>query len=267
MAEALDRSLGRCWRVAATGFCFSTFGLGGLLMRVLIYPVLQLAVWQPARRSVAVRWVVQHWFRTFVALMTAVGVLTWEVQGREKLQRRGLLVLANHPSLIDIVFLLSLVERPDCIVKGALVKNPFTCGPIRAAGFVTNDAGPGLVEDCVASVRAGNNLVIFPEGTRTPLAGPANKLQRGAANIAVRGGIDITPVRIRCTPPMLPKGQAWWQVPARRAHFTIQVCDDIRVRDFTAAAASDALAARRLTDHLSAYFSRETRREHADASA
>lgn len=33
MVERLDRA----WRVCATGFCFSSFGVGGLLLRVLVF--------------------------------------------------------------------------------------------------------------------------------------------------------------------------------------------------------------------------------------
>lgn len=246
------------WRIVATGLCFSTFGLGGLLLRVLVFPLLRLMVWNRQRRALIAKWLIHQSFRVFVGLMATVGVISYEVRGREKLKRDGLLILANHPSLIDVVFLISFVSRADCIVKGTLARNPFTRGPVRAAGFACNDSGAGLVEDCIASVRSGNNLVIFPEGTRTPLSGEA-RLQRGAANIAVRGGIDITPVRIRCSPPMLTKGVKWYRVPERRAHFVIEVCDDIRVRDFTEGCAGEALAARRLTDHLTEYFSMETR--------
>ena len=74
----------------------------------------------------------------------------------------GLLILANHPSLIDVVFLISFVRHADCIVKAALAHNPFMRGPIRAAGFITNGDGAGLLEDCVKSLRGGNNLIVFP---------------------------------------------------------------------------------------------------------
>lgn len=255
MAEGLRR-LGCLWRVAASAICFAVFGLGGLAIRLLVYPLLTLLVRDRRRRSLVARAVIHRAFRLFVGLMVALGVVTYELRGAERLRRRGLLVLANHPSLIDVVFLIALIERADCIVKGALARNPFTRGPIAAAGFVCNDSGAGLVEDCIASVRAGNNLIIFPEGTRTPLAG-RGRLQRGAANIAVRGALDITPVHIRCAPPMLPKGVPWYRVPPRRPHFVIEVRDDITVARF-AAAAGEALAARRLTDHLTDYFSPET---------
>jgi 1-acyl-sn-glycerol-3-phosphate acyltransferase len=207
----------------------------------------------PAPRARLARSLIHHAFRAFVAMMRVTGVISLEVRGAEKLRRRGLLIVANHPSLIDVVLLMSLVRRADCIVKGSLARNPFTRGPVEAAGFVCNDCGVGLLDDCIASLRAGNNLIVFPEGTRTPQTGPA-RLQRGAANVAVRAGVDVTPVRIRAAPPMLRKGDAWYRVPPRRSHFIVDVGDDLCVSRFTDAQRSPALAVRHLTDHLADHF-------------
>jgi 1-acyl-sn-glycerol-3-phosphate acyltransferase len=249
VAEAPPSSaLNRAWRVLATGLCFACFGLGGLAIGLLVLPAMLLVVRGRERRSRVVRGLIHHLFRAFVALMRGVGVCSLEVRGAERLRRDGLLILANHPSLIDVVFLMALVRNADCIVKAALLRNPFTRGPVTAAGFVCNDSGPGMIDDCIAAVRAGRNLIVFPEGTRTPAGARLGKLQRGAANLAVRGGLAITPVRISCAPRMLCKADKWWRVPARAGHFVIEVGEDIP----PAAASADppALAARRLTEDL-----------------
>lgn len=251
--------LGRLWRIVATGLCFSVFGLGGLLVRCVVYPLLVLLVRSPDRREAVTKALIHHLFRWFVALMRTVGVLTFEVRNVERLQRRGLLILANHPSLIDVVFLIALVRHADCIVKASLAQNPFTRGPVQAAGFITNNGGAQLLEDCLASLQQGNNLIIFPEGTRTPLHGSV-KLQRGAANVAVRGAIDITPVHISSTLPMLTKGTPWWQVPRKRPHFVIDVREDIAIAPFNAQAGSESLAARQVTDHLAEHLFKEPSR-------
>lgn len=253
--------LNRCWRVLATGLCFAVFGLGGLVVRCVVYPALLLAVRQPQRRQYLSQALIHHSFRWFVALMRSVGVLSYEVCGMERLQRRGLLILANHPSLIDVVFLISFVRHADCIVKAALARNPFTRGPIAAAGFITNNGGAELLDDCLNSLQAGNNLIIFPEGTRTPLQGQV-RLQRGAAHVAVKGRIAITPVHIHSSLPMLTKGTPWWQVPQRKPHFTIEVCEDIAVDPFCDTV-SEALAARQVTEHLYEQLFREPSRASA----
>jgi 1-acyl-sn-glycerol-3-phosphate acyltransferase len=244
----------RLWRIAATGFCFSVFGLGGLVLRLVVFPLFVLVVRRPDRRSALARATIRHLFSLFVGLMCAVGVCSLEIVGRERLNRRGLLILATHPSLIDVVFLMSLVEHADCIVKGALERNPFTRGPVRAAGWVCNDSGPELIDDCIASLHAGNNLIIFPEGTRTPPGQAIGKLQRGAANLAVRGGFAVTPVRIHNVPRMLAKGVPWWRVPPRAGHFRIEIGEDIAFDGLHADPGAQALAARRLNDELTRHL-------------
>lgn len=246
--------INRAWRIFATGLSFLAFGLGGILLWLLVFPPLGLLVRDPQRRSRYARKIIGHSFAGHIGLMHRLGVLTYEIRGIERLRREGLLVLANHPTLIDVVFLVSLIPNADCVVKSRLARNPFTRGPIRATGYICNDNGAGLVEDCIASVRSGKNLLIFPEGTRTPRSGHG-QLQRGAANIAVRGVLDITPVLIQCTPPTLSKGEKWYRVPSQRFHVVIDVREDIPVARFLGGA-SEALASRRLTEHLTTYFAR-----------
>jgi 1-acyl-sn-glycerol-3-phosphate acyltransferase len=256
--------LGRTWRVGATGLSFALFGAGGLLMRLAVFPLLYLLVWRRERRVTAARTIIRLAFRTYVDVMRVLGVLRYEVRGLEKLERRGLLILANHPTLIDTVFLMAFVRNADCIVKGGLWNNPFTRGPVRAAGYISNGGGKNggksggdgdggdLVKDCIASLERGNNLIVFPEGTRTP-AGGTISLKRGAANVAVRGARAITPVVIRCDPPTLGKGEKWWRVPPRRVRFSLEVQDDVAVEPFIHGS-SDVMAARRLTEFLQNYF-------------
>lgn len=256
MAERWPARINRAWRVLGTGLSFAAFGIGGLVLGGLLSLSL-LLIRDPVRRRVLARRLVQAGFATHVGLMHRLGLMTYDIRGGERLQRNGLLILANHPTLIDVVLLIAQLPDADCVVKQAVARNPFMRGPVRAAGYVSNDDGAGLVDDCIAAVRAGGNLVIFPEGTRT-VPGQPPKLRRGAANIAVRGRLDITPVRITCTPPTLTKGQKWYRVPSRRFHVQLEVGEDLPIAPFLNetgdAPRGDALAARRVTDHLAHYF-------------
>lgn len=250
---AVSSRLNRLWRIVGTGLSFLAFGVGGVLLGVLVFPLINLIARDPATRRRWSRRLVQRSFAFHFGLMRALGVLTFEVRGRERLDRDGLLILANHPTLIDVVLLVSLLPNADCVVKSSLARNPFTRGPVRAAGYVCNDDGAGLIDDCIAAVRRGGALVIFPEGTRSARNAPL-RLQRGAANIAIRGRLNITPVLLSCTPMTLGKGEKWYHVPARRFHVVAEVRPDIEVAPFLDEGQGEALAARRLTDYLTRYF-------------
>lgn len=247
--------LERAWRVTATGICFLCFGIGGVVLGVLVFPASRLVFRDAERRSEFGKRIIHGSFRRFIRLMAALGVLSYEFHGLERLTGRGLLILANHPSLIDVVFLIAHVENADCIVKGELGRNPFTRGPVRAAGYVCNDQGGDMLDDCVRSLRRGNNLIVFPEGTRTRSGQPL-KLHRGAARVALRAGVDITPVRIRCDPPTLGKGEKWYKIPHRRVHFRFDVDEPVPVMGFVDS--TDAISARRLTEFLAHHLSTET---------
>ena len=246
------------WRVVATGGCFVLFGLGGLLLRCVLLPIVTMSV-PKSQRIAATRKLIKMSFRVFIAVMHGVGVLRYEISGREKLARRGLLILANHPTLIDTVFLMAIVEHADCIVKAGLRQNSFTRAAVISAGYAFNNDGAGLLNDCIDSLRSQSNLIIFPEGTRSE-PGSHLSFKRGAANVAVRGGCDITPVIITCHPQTLGKGEPWWKIPASVPTFRIEVLEDIPINTFTADGVSDVLAARHLTTYLENYFTQGSQR-------
>jgi len=241
----------RCWRVVATGFCFSLFGLGGLLLSCIWFNLLRLAIRNRARRNQLTQTAIRHCFRFFLATTRFLGVLDYHFANSERLHDdAGCLVVANHPSLLDYVLLASRMPRCDCIVKEALLNNLFVSGVIKAAGYLANAESERLLALCQQRLANGGTLLIFPEGTRsTP--GQALALQRGAANIAVRSQCDIRIVHIHCTPPMLTKQGKWYNIPAIKPQFHITVQDKIDSRHFIHADdVSPALAARRLTQHL-----------------
>jgi 1-acyl-sn-glycerol-3-phosphate acyltransferase len=245
------RPWNRAWRIFATGFSFTCFGLGAVLMGFTLWPLLRLS----SRRhgTARVQRAVSASMRLFVWLMKSLGLLTYEVRGLEKLRPRGQFVVANHPTLIDVVFLVSVMPEVDCIVKQALWRNVFLRWPVSWAGYISNEGGEGLVAACAAALREGRSLVVFPEGTRTR-PGESMSLQRGAAQIALAAGCDLRPVTITCEPITLHKGNAWYRVPDRRPHWILAVGETIRVGDFATPGEPPSLAARHLTQALSCWF-------------
>lgn len=211
------------WRLFATGLSFFNFGLGGLILRFVFVPVLLVLPLDTKTKNRIGR----HWihvaYRMFIWQMKAFGVLTYETHGLEKL-RPGQLVIANHPTLIDVAFLLAFIDNANCIVRHGLFVNPFTSGPIRGAGYIPNIEPEQLIRDCVVSLDAGDTLIVFPEGTRT-VPGELPKFQRGAANIALAARAQVMPVTIKCSENTLTKGEKWYHIPHRRPHWTFTVGD------------------------------------------
>ena len=252
----IGQRLNYAWRLFATGLSFTVFGIGGVLIPPLAAPIIRLSSRTPEERQRRARWLIHRTFKLYIHMMRGLGVLTWDVKGEELLRRPGLLVLANHPCLIDVVFLIAFIPNPDCIVKGRLLANPAMRGYLRLTGFLRNDRGPELIDDARLSLAKGGSLIIFPEGTRT-VPGEALHFQRGAANVALRTQTPITPVTILCEPITLTKQHKWYQVPECRFKMTLRVGADIPVSAYDQQ--QPALAARQLTHDLQDYFTEEIR--------
>lgn len=249
------RVVGRVWRLLATAISFTIFGLGGVLVSLLVVPFIYLTSSTLYKRHQRGKALVHHLFWLYIQMMRLLGVLTFEVHGLEKL-KNAQLVLANHPTLIDVVFLIALMPNANCVVKKALIKNPFTRGIINVAGYIINDESATAVVDAAMAVfEQGDALIIFPEGTRSK---PGQKLQlkRGAANVAVRTKAEVTLVKINCEPITLTKGQPWYNVPASRPHFTIMVDKVMSMQLFTDMD-KPSVTARIVTNELTEYFNKE----------
>ncbi|AEB56659.1 MULTISPECIES: lysophospholipid acyltransferase family protein [Pseudomonadaceae] len=234
---------------------FALFGVGGVLLRVLVFPVLGLLPGDVLQRRTRARAVVSWTFRVFVQFMFRTGVLTYEVEGAERLGRPGQMVIANHPSLIDVVVLIAFIRDANCVVKQSLWENPCMRGPIRAAQYISNSGSMDMLDEAAGALQSGETLIIFPEGTRT-VPGTNPEFHRGAAAIAVRGASVVTPVVISVTPTTLTKAEPWYSIPSRRFHFRLRVGEDIDPRQFTEQAPLP-IASRKLNDHLHQHFMKE----------
>lgn len=249
------KSLKRCWRLIATAMSFALFGLGGIIIPLIVIPIIYLLPGDAQRRQRRGKAFIHQSFRLYIQLMKNMGVLSYELEDVDRL-KQAKLVLANHPTLIDVVFLISLIPQANCVVKSALMRNPFTRGPLKAAGYIVNNES---VDDVIAAAEAafenGDTLIIFPEGTRS-VPGEVLELKRGAANVAVRTQVDVTPVLIDCQPVTLTKGQPWYRIPDTKPHFKISVAESIAITNFIKQD-KPSVAARNLTSALSQYFNEE----------
>ena len=98
----------------------------------------------------------------------------------------SMVVVANHPSLLDAVLITSRLPNAVCIMKGSLVRNVLLGAGSRMAGYISNDSALTVVRRGVEALKAEpTKLVIFPEGSRTRTP-PVDACQSTAGVIAAR---------------------------------------------------------------------------------
>jgi 1-acyl-sn-glycerol-3-phosphate acyltransferase len=240
-----------------TGLAFAGLGIGGILLALGVIPVTTLFVRDEQARNRRAQAIVRHTFRFYVGALQRLGILKLEVIGADVLAAcRGCLVIANHPTLLDIVLIMSLVPDAQCVVNHQAWRNPFLRHIVRAAGYIRNDVeAEAFVEQCRGSLAAGSNLIIFPEGTRS-VPGRPLRFHRGFAHVATLTSATLQPITITCNPITLVKGQPWYKIPETAPSFRLEVSERIEARQFLGAR-SRALGARDMVRYLETLYGRK----------
>ncbi|MFH0260692.1 lysophospholipid acyltransferase family protein [Vibrio mediterranei] len=250
IVKSLYLKVNQIWRIAATGFCFSVFGIGGLALSFVLIPFIIRTTSETELREHRVQALIQSSFHVFCRLMKFTGAIDYKITGAALLQNdRNCLIVANHPSLIDYVLIASQLKQCDCLVKSAIWRNPFMKHIVQAAGYIPNEAPDDVITICEQRFDQGNVLLVFPEGTRTT-PGVESKLQRGAAQIAVRTQRDLRVVHITVMPSFLTKQKKWYQVPKTKPFFHVEIKGKIEIAPFIEQTNSPTLAARKLNRYL-----------------
>ncbi|MDC8829456.1 lysophospholipid acyltransferase family protein [Alteromonas gilva] len=248
--------LGKVWQISSAALCYALFGLGALIVGVFFRLLSPLPFIPAAKRQRMIRWSVHKGCLTFIRIMRFFGLIRYKFNVESMKQARcGHIVIANHPSLIDVVLLLAVNEQMCCFVKSSVWESVFTGAVVRQAGYIPNHAEQ-VLPIAAARLQAGENILIFPEGTRTK-DDNIIRFKRGAANMAVAVNAAIMPVVIECHPRALRKGDKWYDIPPGGPAFTLTSQKLITLEDCIDTSQSRPKQYRQLTRHLENYYERQ----------
>ena len=158
---------------------------------------------------------IAYGYRLYWACARASGLMRMEAKSLDVLRDLpgGLLIAANHPSVLDALMIVARLPRSACIMKGSLMRNPFLGAGAGFAGYVVNDSIRTMVRSSIESLHEGCQLVVFPEGTRSPGRGQIHPFSRSIALIALKAQVPIQTVVIETDSPYLGKGWPLWKLP------------------------------------------------------
>ena len=184
------------YRIFIKALSFFIFGLAALVLVFPVMPVL-LIIFHPVEKfRKYTRRLTSAWFRLFISMMRFLGGVELETPDRDVFKKlESKIVAANHPSLLDVVMLISLIPNADVIVRSGLGKNIIVKGVVSKLYILNSLDFNEIVAAAKQSLDRGNCIVIFPEGTRTPRSGEM-RLKKGAVRLSLLTGTEIAAVHI-----------------------------------------------------------------------
>lgn len=198
-------------------------GLGLMSLAWNLVALLLLPVLSQARGRDIGRRGISRGYALFWRAARASGLLRMDASALDALaDEPGLIVVANHPSMLDAVMLVARLPRSACVMKSSLARNPFLGAAARLAGYIPNDSTFGMVRLAVADLRQGGQLVLFPEGTRTT-RWPVNPFHSAVGVIAKRAHAPVQAVFIDTDSPYLGKGWPLWRLAPLPIVFTVRL--------------------------------------------
>jgi 1-acyl-sn-glycerol-3-phosphate acyltransferase len=200
--------------VAGLGF-LALICLLWLPFAMILHPLLPRRWGQPFGR-----FFIMSAFRVYLAFLTLICACRVDLSSLDNLRHEGpLIVVANHPSLLDAVLVLSHLPNAVCVMKAELMDNILFGAAARLARYIRNDAAFNLLFNAREELRRGTQLVIFPEGSRTKKF-PVDPFLPTAAVIARRTGIPVQTLLITFSSPYLGKG---WPL-FRKPDLPLEIC-------------------------------------------
>ena len=145
--------------------------------------------------------VAKYWARSSVWLLRVVCNTRLEVRGLEKIPAGPLIVASKHQSMWETFALMPYFDAPLFIYKRELAWIPFFGWYLMKSGMIGVDRGGGMrslmdmARRAPKEIRSGRQLIIFPEGTRTPVGAPPDYMT-GVGQIYASSGVPCLPVAL-----------------------------------------------------------------------
>lgn len=185
------------------------FGLGLSLFSLLLFPFFNVGRIQRFGRHT-----LQILLKIFFFGLNVSRLLLVDARALDKLRgQKSIIIIANHPCLMDALFFSSRLPDVASVMKAAVLKNPVFYGGATLAGFIRSDSPRNFVKHCCDALENDTQLLFFPEGTRSKTSA-VNTFKGGFALVAKETGRPVQTVFIEANTAFLGKGWPLWKRPA-----------------------------------------------------
>lgn len=201
-------------------------GLGFLALLCLVWLpfAMVLQVLLPRRWGQPLgRLLIMAGFRVYLRFLELFCACRFDLAELDSLHGDGPLILvANHPSLLDAVMIVSRFPNMVCVMKAALMDNLLLGGAARLARYIPNDVPLAIILRAREELQDGAHLLLFPEGTRTTNF-PIDACTASAGLIANRVDTPVQTLLIEFNSPYLGKAWPLFRKPNLPLHFRIRL--------------------------------------------
>ena len=211
-------------------FMFALFGIGILFVLIFIFPFLWIIDLIFGNNPLRMQNVFRFFFSIWLFFMRAGRLLKF-IPGNGKLFDGPCIIIANHPGLFDVLFLIREIPGLSVLVKRSLARSLPIAPMLRLGGYVLSPDNRTVspiqsLQNAVNRLGMGYKFQLFPEGTRSP-AGGLHPFNAGAFKIAQKLNLPVQPVFIKNTPPFLPKKAPWYLPPREISEFQLDFWEPI----------------------------------------
>jgi 1-acyl-sn-glycerol-3-phosphate acyltransferase len=166
-----------------------------------------LAVWFSVTGSIFCRWLpfqarytyLTCWNHSALFLLTLICGVKVQIHGREHLPGGPFVMLSKHQSPWETLILQVLHPPVITVLKKELLSVPFfgwgmaLLEPICIDRSNPKQALRAVMDQGQAQLAKGRVVMMFPEGTRTPV-GQVGTYARSGASLACKAGVPIVPI-------------------------------------------------------------------------
>jgi 1-acyl-sn-glycerol-3-phosphate acyltransferase len=231
------------YRSFLTLFALALIGVGALYITYFIFPF---------NKTITDKYkTLQKSWKLYIAIISKLGIMKVISDDIERIKNiKNSIIVSTHPSLLDIVILMSIIPNSTCFVAEKLARNPFFKGIIKQLFIVEGQPLEQWVDDACKKLNDGLNIIIFPMGGRH-YKNEQPRIHRGASYLAYKSMKDIVVLKIESSYEFLQKNRPAYYSDNKTIEYTIKYIDTFNTKEYISQNTDEVTVKTNITKYIS----------------
>ena len=231
------------YRGFLTLFAIALIAVGALFITYFIFPF---------NKTKADKYkTLQKSWELYISILYGLRIMNIKSDDIEKIKNiKNSIIVSTHPSLLDIVILMSIIPNSTCFVAEKLARNPFFKGIIKQLFIVEGQPLEQWVDDACNKLNNGLNIIIFPMGGRH-YKYEQPRIHRGASYLAYKSKKDIVVLKIESSYEFLQKHRPAYYADNKTVEYTIKYIDVFNTKEYLEQNTDEVTVKTNITKYIS----------------